>query len=214
MKKGRDTNLVYKGYTHRKDGKSGGKQYWRCTQCTACKGRVHTTGEGYNVTVVMYKDHDTHMLDEEKAVIVTVKSKLCEMAKEDPIHPLKRLCKVFITSEDLPDDDDVLIPSFSGCSTRMHRSRHENFPVMPTSREEVKLEVNRQQHLLDRGFYFIKTPTWLFLLLMKIFSFWQTQRFSSLMEPLKLHLVFTDSYSASTASTMDTAYPLSRGHIS
>ena len=72
VKKGRGTNLVYKGYTHRKDGTSGGKQYWRCTQRTACKGRVHTTGEGDNVTVVMYKDHDTHMPDEEKAVKVTV----------------------------------------------------------------------------------------------------------------------------------------------
>ena len=141
VKKGRGTNLVYKGYTHRKDGTSGGKQYWRCTQRTTCKGRVHTTGEGDNVTVVMYKDHDTHMPDEEKAVKVTVKSKLCEMAKEDPIRPLKQLYKDFITSENLPDDaDDVLIPSFTGCRTQMHRSRHENFPVLPTSREEVKLE--------------------------------------------------------------------------
>ena len=37
-------------------------------------------------------------------------------------------------------ESDVLMPIFQGCSTQMHRSRHENFPTLPKTREEVQLE--------------------------------------------------------------------------
>ena len=137
IKKGRGVNLLYKGCTHRKDGSSGGKQYWRCTERTGCKGRVHTSTDTEDVRVLMYTDHDSHLPDETKIVAVTAKAKLCDLACNNPLKPLKQLYRDFITSDEAPESD-VLMPVFQGCSTQMHRSRHENFPTLPKTREEVQ----------------------------------------------------------------------------
>ena len=90
VKKGCGVNLLYKGYTHRKDGSSGGKQYWRCTEQTGCKGRVHTSTDTEDVRVFMYTDHDSHLPDETKIVAVTAKAKLCDLACNNPLKPLKQ----------------------------------------------------------------------------------------------------------------------------
>ena len=91
VKKGRTVNLLYKGYiyTQRKDGPSGGKQYWRCTERTGCKGRVHTSTDTEDVRVLMYTDHDSHLPDETKIVAVTAKAKLCDLGCNNPLRPLK-----------------------------------------------------------------------------------------------------------------------------
>ena len=64
VKKG--VNLVIGSYRLKKDRKYGEKQHWRCVDgVKGCKARMHTVGEGDDLTIVDEVDHN-HIPDEEK----------------------------------------------------------------------------------------------------------------------------------------------------
>ena len=56
--RGRGGNLIYKGYSHKKNRKFRGKQVWTCVQ-PGCLGRFHTVNEvdGPTATVVHFNPH-------------------------------------------------------------------------------------------------------------------------------------------------------------
>ena len=62
------------------------------------------------------------------------------MARADPLKSLKQVYKDFIT-EELPPEaaEDVLLPTFTGCKSQMHRTRQEDLPKLPQSAAEVQL---------------------------------------------------------------------------
>ena len=62
------------------------KQHWRCVQA-GCPGRLHSTGEGEELKVIHFREHN-HMPDEEKVASIRVKAKLCDMARAEPLKSL------------------------------------------------------------------------------------------------------------------------------
>ena len=76
VKKGRGYNLLYRGFSYRKDGKSkdGIKQYWRCIQRDGCNGRAHTTGLDDTLLVVFTNEQHEHLPSEELATKSTMKA--------------------------------------------------------------------------------------------------------------------------------------------
>ena len=134
--------MLYRGFSYRKDGKSkdGIKQYWRCILRDGCKGRAHTTGLDDKLLVVFTNEQHEHLPSEELTTKSTMKARLCEMARADPLKSLKQVNKDFIT-EELPREaaEDVLLPTFTGCKSQMHRSRQEDLPRLLQSAAEVQL---------------------------------------------------------------------------
>ena len=87
------------------------------------------------------RSYTFHIPDEEKIATIKIKSKLCDIARSNPLKSLNQIYRDYTTGDDLPTEaEDGMVPDFVGCKTQMYNARRENFPPLPKTKEEVHLE--------------------------------------------------------------------------
>ena len=135
VKKG--VNLVIGSYRFQKDRKYGEKQHWRCVDgVKGCKARMHTVGEGDDLTMIHQVDHN-HIPDEEKTANIITKAELSRKAQDKPVLSLQQIYREHMADTLLTDD--ILSPGYHGCRSQMQRARRQHQAALPKDRHSVDL---------------------------------------------------------------------------
>ena len=135
VKKGRGCNLLYNGFSFKKDRAHKNKQHWRCT-VHGCAGRVHTS-ETNGLPTVIFSTQHSHMPDEEALTSSIAKSVLCQQAAENPCSSLRQVYRQYVTQHST--STETVVPNFSACRSMMNRARLKQQPPLPTTREDIQL---------------------------------------------------------------------------